>query len=302
MTDVQKTDKEQTHVDEMRAESKELGFKSPFDDLDEGKKADETAKPDKEESEESKPEDGKKPDESRQPRVPTSERKERSPSHLSDRIREGVEKKLGEKYDKELNDLRIQLAEAKKGNLTPAENKELEADIDATAKALNVKPEQLREIVKLSRKSFETELKTLQDKVAKYESKTQDDEIAEQEEIFNSEWEEVTPSIQEQFPNASKEQLAKAQDHMDELAHSEKYQNYDLDYILFKEKAAFEKILFSPKKKGFESGATPERNLDEDEPEVFSGKAPKSVSDFEKMDKATKAFEESLPDTRFSIK
>ena len=294
---------EKEQIDVMKAEAKEAGIKSPFDEIDEPeKKPDETGKPDKEESPESKPEGDKKPDESRQSRVPTSERKERSTSHLSDKIREGLEKKLGEKYDKELSDLRTQLAEAKKGNLTPQENKELDADIETTAKSLNVKPDQLREIVKLSRKSFEKELKDLQDKVSKYESRTQDDEVAEQEEIFNGEWDEVMPSLKEQYPNATKEQLEKAYDQMDELAHSEKYQNYDLDYILFKEKSAFEKVLFSPKKKGFESGSTPEHNAEEGDEEMFTGKAPKSYSDFEKMERTTKNFEESLPDTRFSIK
>ena len=290
---------EQAHIDAMRAESKDAGIKSPFDEIEAPvKKADETAAP----KEESKP-DEKKADESRQSRVPTSERKERSTSHLSDKIREGLEKKLGEKYDKELGDLRTQLAEARKGNLTPTENRELDADIEATAKALNVKPEQLREIVKLSQKSFERELRDLKEKVTKYEQRDEVDEVAEQEEIFNGEWEELSPSLKDQFPNASKEQLERAYEAMDELAHSEKYQNYDLDYILFKEKAAFEKVLFSPRKRGFESGSTPEHQMNEDDEDMFANPSrPMTFKDFEKMDRRTKAFEESLPDTRATLK
>lgn len=290
---------EQKHVDAMRAEAKDAGIKDAFEGIEAPeKKADETAAP-KEESEKLE----KALDESRQSRVPTSERKERTASHLSDRIREGVEKKLGEKYDKELSDLRAQLLEAKKGNLTPDENKELDSDIEATAKALNVKPEQLKEIVKLSRKSFDGELKDMKDKLSKYEQREQVDAVAEQEEIFNSEWDELSPSLKDQFPNASKEQNEKAYDLMDELSHSEKYQNFDLDYILFKEKAQFDRVLFSPRKKGFESSSTPEHQVDEDDSDMFENTSkPMTFKDIEKMEKRTRAFEESLPDTRFTLK
>ncbi len=107
---------------------------------------------------------------------------------------------------------------------------------------------------------------------------------------FDSEWSELP--IKDQFPNASAEQIEKAQEKMDEFVQSEKYVDAEMDYILFKEKAAFDQILFSPKQKTFEAGRpSTEVNADEDFPEFNPNMTPAQFEQFEK--KRAKALENS---------
>ncbi len=95
---------------------------------------------------------------------------------------------------------------------------------------------------------------------------TQMSEEMSREEIvkeFNTEWKtEGLKTIKERFPNATAEQLAKAEEKMFELATSEKYGSvegkhdaYPLDYIFLKEGEAFKDLLYSPRKKTAESSS-----------------------------------------------
>lgn len=57
---------------------------------------------------------------------------------------------------------------------------------------------------------------------------------------FTSEGE---PALKTHFPNISAEQLEKAREYLDQIAHTKAYSDKPLDYIIFKEKAELEKIL-----------------------------------------------------------
>lgn len=90
---------------------------------------------------------------------------------------------------------------------------------------------------------------------------------AEQKEIFEREWDELLPKLAEQYPNATIIQVKEAQKLMDEISHSSpQLAEYELEDILNSPRYSqkFKDILFSPKKKTFDSGRTSERGkLDE---------------------------------------
>ena len=71
---------------------------------------------------------------------------------------------------------------------------------------------------------------------------------------FSEEWNGFLPAIRKEYPNATPEQLELAREAMDIIAHSRRFHSIpDLEYIFTKAKDDFEEILFSPKKKGFET-------------------------------------------------
>ena len=168
------------------------------------------------------------------------------------------------------------------GKPKPNETKseDLEEDVKALAKELDFDEAKVKLIIETARKGLQL---SAEDKQAleEFKSTKADREAKEQEAIFNEEW--STLPVKTQFPNASEEQLTAAKEKMDELAHSEKYHNVEMDYILFKEKETFDKILFSPKQKTFESGrvATP-ANQDEEFPEFRPNMTPAEFDAFEK--------------------
>lgn len=86
---------------------------------------------------------------------------------------------------------------------------------------------------------------------------------------MEGEWKtEALPIIQETWkPDA--EQAAAAQKLMTELAHSEKYHDKELGYILYKERTQFEAIMGAPKRKTLFSGRG--------KPSSFEKKAPTAV-------------------------
>lgn len=298
-------------VDAMQAEAKEMGMKaSPFAEQPKAEAAKDETKADKAPQKQEETPVKEENTESRQSRAPqneskeTEKRSERSNTHLSDRIRKGLEIKFEEKYGKELSSLRDEVAQFKKGNLTASESSDLKEDIAKAAKDMNIKETDLEQLINLSRKSAEKDINDMKSRLAKYEERDKVDAMDEQVELFENEWGDIEPSLKEQFPNASKEQIAKAKEFMDEISHTDEYASADLDYIAFKNKAEFEKILFSPKQKTFESSSTAEGDIDSEKEEksIFDSSVSSkgSFKDLEKMERDTRAFEESLPDTRFT--
>ena len=72
---------------------------------------------------------------------------------------------------------------------------------------------------------------------------------------FNTEWEGCLSDLKKEFPDANKKQLDQARKLMDQLAHTKKYHQADLDYVFFKNKSEFSDILSEIQgKKGVESG------------------------------------------------
>ena len=290
-------------LDQMKNEAKDLGLKSPFREETTTTKVEEkqteVISP-KEESKE-KTEVSEDKNVSQKSRAPFRE--------LKEQIREGAEKRAEAKFAPMIDELKAQIEQLKKGDLSKVETADLKESIKNLSSELNIKEDHLEKIIKVSRQGLEEELSTLKSKLQEKESKVNEDSeekiVEEQLEIFNTEWTEVESSLKEKYPNATKDQLAQAKEKMQELAYTDKYVDSEMDYILFKEQQEFEKTLFSPKQKGFESASTHEGDIDDgtEENDMFSTTTrPMSYKDVEKMDRKTQQFEESLPDSRFSIK
>lgn len=163
---------------------------------------------------------------------------------------------------------------AQKYNLDPKGIKEL-------AELIGQKKEEAKEPIKPNLVWDEE----MQDYVEE-ESVVWDD--AEQKEIFDNEWDEILPKIEERYPHASASQVREAQKFMDELAHqSPQLADYDLEDIFDSPKYAqqFKDILFSPKKKTFESGRNAERGTLEEEVD-FDNFTPDSPAKAQKMKEA----------------
>ncbi len=167
-----------------------------------------------------------------------------------------LKEKLQADFDQKFEKLKEEMSKAIPNKET---TNDLEADIKSLAEELNFDEEKTRKIVQTARKGLEL---SAEDKalLAEYkeskpllEKMKQAEFEREQEHIFNTEFEQVLPELQRQFPNASKEQIALVKKELDELAHSEKYHETELDYIAYKERDRLSKILFSPKMKTFES-------------------------------------------------
>lgn len=211
------------------------------------------------------------------------------PKPVSDKEEEVIDPKEYKDYKVKLReelqhdfDEKLEKMKEEMGKEKPNETKtdDLEEDVKSLAKELDFDEEKVRRIIEVSRKGLQL---SAEDKQAleEFKSTKAERDSKEQEIVFNEEW--TALPVKTEFPNASEEQLAKAKETMDELSHSEKYHDKDMDYILFKERETFQKILFSPKAKTFESGRVSQTNEESDEfPEFRPGMTPAEFESFEK--------------------
>lgn len=167
-------------------------------------------------------------------------------------------KELKRSYKEIIKDLKTKLSDATSGKDKTDATDEAAEDVEKLvldeAKKLNVNPEVLKSILALANKSVAGKLTRL-DKLEQFFEKQSTQQFqTEQENIFNSEWGKALPELKKSFPNASEDQVKAARDLADTLAHSKKYHRYDMDYIVFREKAQFDKILFSPRNRSFDEG------------------------------------------------
>lgn len=194
-----------------------------------------------------------------------------------------LREELQRDFDQKLEKMREEMS---KGKPDQAKSDDLEDDVKALAKELDFDEAKVRRIIEVSRKGLQL---SPEDKQAldEFKASKSEREAKEQEAIFTEEWNSLP--VKTQFPNASEEQIKAAKEKMDELSHSEKYHNYDMDYILFKEKETFDKILFSPKQRTFETGRLAPSEDDSDEfPEFNPNMTPAQFEKFErKREKAT---------------
>ena len=239
-------EEDQKVFDENQAELKALGLKED--------KAEEVVEPKAEDTkaEEVKPEE--KSEEDEEPEDLEDKTFERQPKQVPIKEYKELKKQLQADFDEKLTKMREEMSKAKPSEI---KSEDLEADITALAAELDFDKDKVRKIVETARKGLVmspedrellAEMKTIKSEM---ESRKQTDQVKEQETIFNEEWN--LTGIDKLYPNASPEQIAKAKVEMDVLAHSEKYHKLDLQEILTVQKANFDKILFSPKQKTFES-------------------------------------------------
>lgn len=204
-----------------------------------------------------------------------------------------LREELQSDYDKKIEELK-QEYEKNKPDETVTTNLEEEITKLATEKELD--PEVLKGIIEIARKGTETLTADQKKTLADFESAKFD---MEQKDIFETEWKNALPELKRQYPNATDEQLEKAKTQLDELSHSEKYHEMDMDYILFKETESLGKTLFSPKKATFES-ARPV-TFDENSDEFPDFDPHMSPAQFERFEKKREAMLDTLPREKMKI-
>ena len=102
---------------------------------------------------------------------------------------------------------------------------------------------QLKKILELNSKQYEKALESFKSELAEIKDK----------DVFGNEWRPFENSLKKEYPNATKQQIDEAQEIMDKLAHSENFADKELDYVFWKNKDIFSKILVQRKSKTFES-------------------------------------------------
>jgi hypothetical protein len=226
---------------------------------------------------------------------------EQVPKKTFKEYKENLKVELQKDFDQKLENMRKELTKGK-----PDEEKveDLEAEIESLAKELDFDPSKVRRIIQVARKGLDNdknkEALSPEDKKVLEEFKQQKF-MNEQKEIFDTQWNTVIGDIKKSFPNATDEQIKTAQKEMDKLCHTEKYHTYDMDAILFKEKAKFDKILFSPKQKTFESGRPAHTEQDENDVSVPDNIADMTPAQFAAFEKRRDAAYDQSPRTKVRI-
>ncbi len=160
-------------------------------------------------------------------------------------------KELAGKVDT-LTGLVQQLAQAR----SPEKQEEAKDELADFASEQNLDAEGLKRLVGIIQKKIQPA-----DKPAEQEPEYKE---AEEAQIFNVEWDDFQEQVEEKFKNSTPSQWKKAKVLMDELSHSEDYHDKDLDYVYFKNKQAFDDILFAPKKKSAETSRVGDAEYEEE--------------------------------------
>lgn len=213
---------------------------------------------------------------------------------------------------KKYNELRKELGEYKR-KLGDAlkENKSLEAKlpddfqerVDALSKEIGVQdPESLKKIINLIKEvAVDKNVKNLEDKISKLESKVVDSKASTVVDEFPTEWKSFeTDFFSKEFPNATTEQLKSAREIMRQLAGTkevggkvythpdtgkEALDPYPLDYIFYKHRDKFEEIVTEKRSKGMESARGGHITSEKEGGEVKHLSRNSSVADIRALDK-----------------
>lgn len=181
---------------------------------------------------------------------PTSQ--ERKPRSIYQDLKETrgqvkTERELRETAERERDDLKKQFED--KGEKT------VDQDIQAYAAEIGADPEALQRMRDIFLKDLPKANvipPELQENMAAFTQWQADQGKANEATIFNQEFQAATPTLKQIFQNVSDDDMTKIKAKVDELAHTAKYADKDLDYVIFKEQEAL-KPLVSPKKPGIES-------------------------------------------------
>lgn len=159
------------------------------------------------------------------------------------------ERELREKAEQERDELKAKLEAKEKGDVST-----VDPDIKAYAEKVGADPEalqEMRDVILKGVKPVAEIPKEFKDNMEALEKwKAQNSEASETL-AFNSEFDAAKPTIKKTFPTVSDEGMEKIKNKIKELAHTEKYHDKELDYVIFKEQDTL-MALVSPKKAGIE--------------------------------------------------
>lgn len=260
MTDNTNFDENQT-PEQVSAQVKEETGATPENPQTPETPAEDTAKVETPAEPKVEPTDPKKPEDKTEDKKP-DEPLQTKPRSIYDEFKE--KKKEVREKDTEIEILKSQLSEKdqqiadliQKGKdaETPAEKAEVSDEITALAEEIGADPAgiaKLTEFLKSKVKSDDSGITKEDIELVRNFTKTQSLDQAKAK--FNSEWDKFEPALKAEFPHASAEELANIKKEVDLLAHSPRYNTYEVDYIYFKEKGNLSKLI-SPKRPSYEGG------------------------------------------------
>lgn len=256
------------------AEMDRLGIKSSISEKKEEPKAPEpkveTPEPEKKEPEtpekKETPEPEKKEPEGEKVIPPkTEEKPERPLKYIPVPVFQDEKKKRKDAEDalaavtKELETLR---ASGKSSAEVTKEKETLVAEVRTIAEGMGADENAIQKLIDIASQGKLTpeERAKFNEVIKQSEERKQQDEAKAKAEAevahFNKEWDVVAVGKMKEFSaDATEKQLAEAKAKLDELAHSEEFYRFPIDYVIFKNAELFKTILTNPKKKTAEGGA-----------------------------------------------
>lgn len=188
----------------------------------------------------------------------TTEPKERPKRSIYDDLKEKkkevkTERELREQAEKERDEIKIKfetLTTAK----TPQEQQEALDDLEQFAEATQSDPVMLKQMRDLFLKDFKVQDANpeLQKDLAEFKAWKSENQAVIEKSRFDTEFQQVTPTLKELLPNASDEEMQAVRAKVDEISHSAEFHDKELDYVIFRNKDLLSKLV-SPKKRGMES-------------------------------------------------
>lgn len=163
-----------------------------------------------------------------------------------------TEKELRETAERERDELSRKLEDATRAKGTENAD-DAEEDAMAYAKKVGADPDLVKRIIEDARKGLEHKPdEALQKDLADFKQwKVANAKTIEQS-MFNDEFEKVLPSLKQQYPTASAEEMSAIKKELDAISHTKDWHDKDLDYVAFKNADKLS-ALVSPKKRGMES-------------------------------------------------
>lgn len=228
------------------------------------------------------------------------------------RLHDETRKRKAIETEKKALEQRVAELEKISNNTTQGSKKESEA-LKAWADKHGYSEEGMEDLVNIIRSGVELDQESILKKTfgdgidaLTIQKAVQSAKKQEEKEQFDKEYKEVEPSIKQQFPNATPEQITSIRSKLDELSHTEWGHDKDLDYILFKKKSVIDKVLgkettpASKKKAGPEGGRMGAGKYKEVSAKDFIGKNPKDFSELSNLPDADreKIVKEFDPETK----
>lgn len=200
------------------------------------------------------------------------------PQYKSEKEQWNTEKKI---LEDKIVELQTIAKDTKKDS--PTEDEEIKAIAEKYGYEFNA----VKDFVNIARKGMEIP----KEKLELIDQAQKSKQLEAEQAHYAQEWTNVEPSVKQLFPTALPEQLAEAKKLLDQISHTPKYADKDLDYIIFKEKAQFEPLFTASPVKPNEGpkGKTLDGvKIQRTGPVELSAKDFPKNDDFKKLDDLTK--------------
>lgn len=192
------------------------------------------------------------------------------------------EREAREQVEQERDELRRRLEEIQGANGSDAEKSK---DVVKYAEEVGADPVLVQRIIEEARAGVKAEIpEDLKNGLEEFKSWKQQNAELMDKQLFEKEFVQAIPSIQQMFPNATQEEITAMKSELDKLSHSKEMHDKELDYVVFKNRAHLESFV-SPKKRGIESRGRidSDDNSTEFNPNVdFSKMSPAQLETWEK--------------------